>query len=388
MTNQQIRWEDYTINLPFLLDIENCLESFHTQYSTDRESEEIVKYFELLHSYADMDIAGLYKDKKVKVAINSALSLEIAAVLFHWYIVKQKLFDSVDQSEVLNMLRCIYQNFLLRVDCALRKLPPSEQHSQNNRWIKKLKALTSKYVEAKTSKSRYMAMIQNSSVISGLMNKFCSQISETEDYAKVAIVQAAQVISKNYTTSEPYKVVCVMLDAFESSISIDTDMQLKTMDTEPEAPIEIPYLPPKADYMPEYTLVLDLDETLIHQTESEQLLIRPKCREFLAAVSKHYEVVIFTAALKEYADCILDQLDPEQKLIQHRLYRSHTTYENDIYIKDLENLGRSLKKTFIVDNSPENFKLQKANGIQIESWYGNKLDQELSKLQTMLIATA
>ena len=207
-----------------MLDIENCLESFHTQYSTDRESEEIVKYFELLHSYADMDIAGLYKDKKVKVAINSALSLEIAAVLFHWYIVKQKLFDSVDQSEVLNMLRCIYQNFLLRVDCALRKLPPSEQHSQNNRWIKKLKALTSKYVEAKTSKSRYMAMIQNSSVISGLMNKFCSQISETEDYAKVAIVQAAQVISKNYTTSEPYKVVCVMLDAFESSISIDTDM--------------------------------------------------------------------------------------------------------------------------------------------------------------------
>ena len=135
------------------------------------------------------------------------------------------------------------------------------------------------------------------------------------------------------------------------------------MDTEPETPIAIPYLPPKEDYMPEYTLVLDLDETLIHRTESEYLLIRPKCKEFLAAVSKHYEVVIFTAALKEYADFILDHIDPEQKLIQHRLYRSHTTYENDIYVKDLDNLGRSLKKTFIVDNSPENFKLQKANGI-------------------------
>ena len=153
MTNNQIRWEDYTINLHLLLDIENCLKSFHNLYGTYRESEEIVKYFEFLHRYAEMDIAGLYKDKKVKVAINSALSLEISAVLFHWYIVKQKLFDSVDQDEVLNMLRCVYQNFLLRVDCALRKLPPSEQHSQNNRWIKKLKTLTSKYVETKNSKA-------------------------------------------------------------------------------------------------------------------------------------------------------------------------------------------------------------------------------------------
>ena len=233
-----------------------------------------------------------------------------------------------------------------------------------------------------------MSLIQNSSVIAGLMNKFCSQIGDIEEQSKVAIIHATQVISKQYTTSEPYKVVCVMLEAFESSICIDTDIAVKTMDTEPEAPIAIPYLPPKEEFMPEYTLVLDLDETLIHWTGSQQLLIRPKCEEFLAAVSKHYEVVVFTAALKEYADNILDQIDPEHKLIQHRLYRSHTTYENDIYIKDLENLGRSLKKTFIVDNSPENFKLQKANGIQIESWYGDKLDRELPKLQTMLIATA
>ena len=122
------------------------------------------------------------------------------------------------------MLRCVYQNFLLLVDYALRKLPPSEQHSQNNRCIKKLKALTCKYVEAKTSKAKYKAMIINSTVISGLMNKFCSQISDTEEKSKVEIVQTVQVISENYMTSQPYKVVCVMLDAFENSISIDTDM--------------------------------------------------------------------------------------------------------------------------------------------------------------------
>lgn len=42
-------------------------------------------------------------------------------------------------------------------------------------------------------------------------------------------------------------------------------------------------------------------------------------------MSKYYEVVIFTASVKDYADTILDQLDPEHKFISFRLYREHTT---------------------------------------------------------------
>jgi len=37
-------------------------------------------------------------------------------------------------------------------------------------------------------------------------------------------------------------------------------------------------------------------------------------------MSKYYEIVIFTAAVKEYADNILDSID-EKKRITHRLYR-------------------------------------------------------------------
>lgn len=56
-----------------------------------------------------------------------------------------------------------------------------------------------------------------------------------------------------------------------------------------------------------------MDETLIHTKEIQNskslFLIRPYCNEFLDEMAKHYEVVIFTAAVKEYADNILDSID-------------------------------------------------------------------------------
>ena len=71
-----------------------------------------------------------------------------------------------------------------------------------------------------------------------------------------------------------------------------------------------------------YTLVLDLDETLVHyDIQDGNYLVRPFCIDFLQACSAKFEVVIFTAASKEYADTVLNALDPHNKLIQHRLYR-------------------------------------------------------------------
>lgn len=72
--------------------------------------------------------------------------------------------------------------------------------------------------------------------------------------------------------------------------------------------------------------MLDLDETLIHyvdtgDTEESYFLIRPFCGQFLREMAQLYEVVIFTAGVQEYADWVIDQLDPKNELISHRLYR-------------------------------------------------------------------
>lgn len=45
-------------------------------------------------------------------------------------------------------------------------------------------------------------------------------------------------------------------------------------------------------------------------------LIRPGCFEFIEEMSKYYELVIFTAAMQDYADSVLDQIDPN-KIIKY-----------------------------------------------------------------------
>ena len=97
-----------------------------------------------------------------------------------------------------------------------------------------------------------------------------------------------------------------------------------------------------------------------------------------------FEIIVFTAASQEYADFILNWIDPEKDFIIHRLYRQHTKYEDGVYIKDLSILNRDLKKTIIVDNIGDNFKRQKQNGIEIKSWYGDPADTELKILADYL----
>ena len=60
-------------------------------------------------------------------------------------------------------------------------------------------------------------------------------------------------------------------------------------------------------------MVLDLDETLIHYVDKSDeddnesyFLIRPFCEQFLREMAQYYEVVIFTAAVQEYADWVID----------------------------------------------------------------------------------
>ena len=136
-----------------------------------------------------------------------------------------------------------------------------------------------------------------------------------------------------------------------------------------------------------YTLILDLDETLVHffyTPSGGSFLIRPYCIQFLEEMSKFYEIIIFTAALKDYADSIIDLLDPNKKYIKYRLYRQHTSINGITFCKDLSKIGRDLGKTIIVDNLADNFKLQPNNGIHIWTWLEDMKDTQLNDLGKIL----
>ncbi|KAH1055935.1 hypothetical protein J1N35_034000 [Gossypium stocksii] len=158
-------------------------------------------------------------------------------------------------------------------------------------------------------------------------------------------------------------------------------------------------LPPLASYKTR-TIVLDLDETLVHSSQDPPpktydfmikpsiyglrmnfyVLKRPGVDEFLEAISKKYEVVVFTAGLEPYASLLLDILDPKG-LISHRLYRdSCKQLGRGRFIKDLSKIGRDLKQVVIVDDNPKSYTLQPANAIPIKRFEDDIEDRELEKL--------
>jgi RNA polymerase II subunit A small phosphatase-like protein len=165
-----------------------------------------------------------------------------------------------------------------------------------------------------------------------------------------------------------------------------------------------PLLPPKEkEFENKKTLILDLDETLVHSsfTPFEKndiilevdfegimyniyVLVRPFAKEFIINVSKYFEVVIFTASIPKYASPLLDILD-KQKNIKHRLYREQCTFINGLYIKDLKRLNRPLKDVIIVDNSPLAYAFNEENGLPIKTWYDDYSDNELQKILPLII---
>ncbi|OQV12086.1 putative CTD small phosphatase-like protein 2 [Hypsibius exemplaris] len=173
-------------------------------------------------------------------------------------------------------------------------------------------------------------------------------------------------------------------------------------------------LPPKTRSCPTFTLILDLDETLVHCFTNEApakfdysfavevpdanggeptelavyARLRPFVREFLERVARKFEVVVFTASMKNYSSKMLDLLDPEGVFFKHRFYRDHCVPVGCSFVKDLSIFTRDLSKLIIVDNQIASFAFQIDNGIPIKSWIGDDDDQELMLLAPYLESIA
>jgi Dullard-like phosphatase family protein len=153
------------------------------------------------------------------------------------------------------------------------------------------------------------------------------------------------------------------------------------------------------------TLVLDIDETLVHASMQPRpglrydtvihinngaefgnvyVAFRPHLHTFLRAVAPLFEVVVFTASQQCYADPLMNTIDPDTKIVTDRLYRPHCVEAQGGRIKDLNLCGRSLDRMVIIDNSPIAYCFQPRNAIPILSWFDDPNDDELLKLIPLL----
>ena len=297
-------------------------------------------------------------------------------------------------SILIDILTYNHRNLIIIYEHILSKI---SSDSMSNIWVYKLKQLVNTFNQMDNSN-----YISNDGRILNPVEKIMYNVS--------VIVQNIRVLLKNYKTSRIEYLTSIFKKIGEKNYeeinsffrdhilrvdnvkgSVLASVFLKEnqyFKTEPA-----PYI--KTKNRKPYSLILDLDETLVHfkvnnEDDSEGVLqIRPGVIPFLELVGKYYELIIFTAATQDYGDLLIDAIEENNVFFEHRFYRQHTVIMGNDFIKDLTRVGRPLDKIIIVDNMPQNFRLQKENGINIKAFWGEDVDDNaLEELGKILINIA
>ena len=166
-------------------------------------------------------------------------------------------------------------------------------------------------------------------------------------------------------------------------------------------------------------LLLDLDETLVHSEIRDKnnfhilnkltdkancyhkvfsymdgnylyyfdIFFRPHLFDFLHEIQNYFDIGIFTASSKGYADTIIDYIDPSHTIFNFRLYRDACIpIQNSIYIKDLRIIRNyEANNVILLDNSLYSFINQPNNGMLVYSFYWDDKDDQLIKAKNFLI---
>lgn len=153
--------------------------------------------------------------------------------------------------------------------------------------------------------------------------------------------------------------------------------------TEPTFPKLLPELDPAMRPPSGMTLVLSLEDLMVHSKWTRehgwQTAKRPGLDYFLRYLSQYYELVLFTTVPMVSAEPVLARLDP-YRIITWPLFREATRYDDGEYVKDLSFLNRDLSKVIVIDTNAKHTKFQPENAIIIDPWKGTPGDKDLIAL--------
>ena len=346
-----------------------------------------------------------FKDYQSKLIVHCSIMLTIFDIILIYHISFNLFFFENNCNILSTLVKMNHKSYLLICNYISNKVSSSEKE---NNWVKKLRNMLDNninHLNIKNNKDFEMFILKknlnNSDLSIPLIEIsfyiYCTQKLLTlllknlpnSDDAKsifIDIYNNLSEISSNDLNNFFNKKIFRILNK-NASIGILSDISFFT-NTLPK--MKVPFLPFPQDVKKKFTLVLDLDETLISfKTCPEQnkglLRLRPGLFEFLDEMKKNYELIIFTSATNEYADPLLAAIEKDKKIFDYKLYRQHTLIYNNEIVKDISKIGRPLNKIIIVDNLVQNFRLQKENGIMIKAFWGeDAYDNALFELKEIL----
>lgn len=300
--------------------------------------------------------------------VHEAMILELLCIVLLYESLKDPKISQSTLNILKSLINEIHQSFLIIIDSVISKIV---SQSISNMWINKIQNI----VLSKRTHRIYK-------------NEHINVLKKNNYYIQTIIRNILRIYSSNkkidtatfnfYLKKISNVSIKALNDFFKKIITIDCSKNGESLTfvitSKSSMPnISYPYLPSKKDNKA-FTMVLDLDETLIsfklNETGKGMIIFRPGLDQFLNELSSLYEMVVFTAGIQEYADPILDEIENTNKYFTKRLYRQHTVIIENGIVKDLSKLGRDLSKVVIIDNMPQNFRLQKENGIFIKNYYG------------------
>lgn len=349
------------------------LDNIRSSYNFNYASEE---YLEFSNISSVQSFDNIFSNPKLNTVLNSAMIYEYIAGILCLFVYSKNKLNKLTVEHLKNTLYYTHQNLLLMFRIILNRL---SKDFKFNIFASKLEALINSKKSTFMNNEIELQIQLNNDIIANMINNFIGINFNNEEDQKIFEIVNNILLNVSTSTVENVK---SNLTNLKNMIIYCEESSHNTLN---HSNLSGPFLPPiNKKYT--YTLVLDLDETLVHSLEELNSfpLIRPGALTFIEELAPYYEIVIFTAATQEYADSIIQILDKENKCIQYKLYRQHTTVLRKSYLKDIAKLGRDLSKTIIIDNARDNFQLQIENGIFISTWIDDKQDHELIDLLPLI----
>eukprot|EP00906_Rhabdomonas_costata_P013861 RCo019869 len=129
--------------------------------------------------------------------------------------------------------------------------------------------------------------------------------------------------------------------------------------------------PQRAEDKSKYTVVFDLDETLVFARDGT-VRPRPHIDRLFEVLKNRCEVIIWTAGVKKYAQQVLERIDKTGALdfciCRHEAWYQQPCNMGKNYVKDLAVLGRDVSRTIIIENTPDNCVRNPRNSIIVSDY--------------------